>query len=434
MEKFILKGNIKVRKEEFGCIVLIGDRKSVRFFNQLGYEIMKTLKTSLRIEEVIASINDHFDISSVSPQAVETFINELFKLSIVETADSDKFSDAIFYFEEVDTFPADFYYSPIGVEIEYTNKCARQCDYCSYYSNPFVDITTEMHLDNWKVALDDIVNSGVYYVRFTGGDPFMRPDILEAVQYADDLGLMVSIGSDLTVTKESDFEFLSRLKNFVYLQTTLDGATAETCERFRGKGNFQKVLKGMELMQKYKVSFIVGTVLTRHNVNEIEAIGKLVSQYDTMGYCFSPLYLAGRGIGLEDSMPSNEDLHHAHLQFKKLIEDGIVKSADSAWNEITKDLDPKAFGKLLDNQSYLTRTGERLVRIDPKGHVYVSVKLKRVLVENDEEWNGGNIKDYKLLEVWHDSDDFKKWRNLNIHQNSFGNTIDMREFTKADLL
>lgn len=433
MEKFKLKDNIKVRKEEFGCIVLIGDRKSVRFFNQLGFEILKIFKDSVDIEELIKRINSNFDISSVSSDAIELFVSELFELSIIEKAESTEHSSAILYFENIKNFPEGFYYAPIGVEIEYTNKCARQCEYCSYYSNPFVDINTEMHIDQWKMALDDIVNSGVYYVRFTGGDPFMRPDILEAVQYADDLGLMVSIGSDLTVTKEKDFEFISKLKNFVYLQTTLDGATVETCERFRGKGNFQKVIKGMELMQKHQVPFIVGTVLTRHNVNEIEAIGKLVSRYDPMGYCFSPLYLAGRGLGLEDSVPNNEDLHWANLQFRKLIEEGIIKSADSAWNEITKDLDPESFRKLLDNQSHLTRTGERLVRIDPKGNVYVSVKLKRILVENNEEWNVGNIKDHQLTDLWHNSDNFKKWRNLNVSQNSFGKTIDMRDFINTEL-
>jgi MoaA/NifB/PqqE/SkfB family radical SAM enzyme len=239
---------------------------------------------------------------------------------------------------------------------------------------------------------------------------------------------MVSIGSDLTVTKESDIEELSRLKNFVFLQTTLDGSTPETCEKFRGKGNFHKVIKGMELMQKHKVPFIVGTVLTKYNVNEIEKVGHLVSRYGAKGYCFSPLYIAGRGISLVDALPTNEDLLNANTQFRKLVEENVIRPADSAWNEITKDIDEEEFKKMLDNQSFLTRTGERLVRIDPKGHVYVSVKLKRLLVENDKEWNAGNIKNEKLLRIWQGSEDLNKWRNLKQVSNhpTFGQAIDVR--------
>lgn len=428
MTKIILEDDIKIRKEGFGCIVLIGKRKSVRFFNEFGYEIMNALRRPLSKDGLLYEIKSKFDISKVEEKDVHSFVDELIRLSICQQTEADRPSQAVFYFDNVLEFHQEFFYAPLGVEIEFTNKCGRQCDYCSYYSNPFVDVLTEMQINDWKSAIDDIVTSGVFYVRFTGGDPFMRKDILEALSYADELGLMVSVGSDLTVTTEADFEALSKLKNFVYLQTTLDGATEDSCERFRGKGNFKKVLKGMELMDKYGVPFIVGTVLTRHNVNEIDAIGKLVSQYNAMGYCFSPLYLAGRGIGLEDSMPSNEDLYNANSQFRKLIQDGVIKSADSAWNEITKDLEEEKFKSLLDNQSYLTRTGERLVRIDPKGHIYVSVKLKRVLVENNQEWNGGNIKENKLLKIWQESDDFNKWRNFKVLENSFGSTVDTREY------
>ncbi len=430
--KFILNDAIKVRKESFGCIVLIKEKRAVQFFNEFGYRIFLTLKKSSTVEEIYDGIAVHYNISEVPQREVWAFVQKMVAAGICRESSNDELSKADYYFTEMDKLTDDYFYAPLGVEIEYTNKCARQCDYCSYYSNPFVDINTEMKLEQWKAALDDIVASGVYFVRFTGGDPFMRSDILEAVQYADDLGLIVSMGSDLTVTKESDFEALAKLKNFVHLQTTLDGATMESCERFRGKGNFQKVLKGMELMKKHQVPFIVGTVLTKYNVNEIEQIGRLVSTYDAQGYCFSPLYIAGRGIGIADSLPSNEDLYHANMQLKKLVDEGIVQPADSAWSEITKDLEEKEFRQMLDNQSYLTRSGERLVRIDPKGHVYVSVKLKRVLVENDEEWHGGNIKNEKLLKIWHSSEDLQKWRNLpKTDSPVFGKAIDTREYVKA---
>jgi MoaA/NifB/PqqE/SkfB family radical SAM enzyme len=429
MQKFILNSELKIRKEQFGCIVLINQRRAVRFFNKFGYEIIKSLVTPKTIEEVFNEVNNNFDISKSSLAEIEDFINYLSKRDICRIEISEDVSEAIFYFDEIqeDMFSKDYFYTPLGVEIESTNKCGRQCTYCSYFSSPFVDINLELKASDWKRILDDIVQSGVFYVRFTGGDPFTRKnDLHQMVKYADDLGLMVSIGSDLTVTEEADFEQLSKLKNFVYLQTTLDGVTAESCEKYRGKGNFSKVMKGLELMQKHNVPFIVGTVLTKYNVNEIYKIGELISPFAPLGYSFAPLYIAGRGIGLTDDLPSNDDLYRANLQLRDLVNNKIIKPADSAWNEITNDIKEEEFETMLDDQSFLTRTGERLMRITPQGFCYVSVKLKRVDVENENEWNAGSILEKSLIEIWQRSDKMNSWRSNETQENFFGKTTDIR--------
>lgn len=429
MQKFILNSDLKIRKEQFGCIVMINKRRSVRFFNKFGYEILKSIVNSKTINEIYDDINSNFDISKSSNKEIEDFINYLLKRDICVETNKNSISKAIFYFDEVheEMFSSDFFYTPLGVEIESTNKCGRQCTYCSYFSSPFVDVNLELKVSDWKVILDDIVKSGVFYVRFTGGDPFTRKkDLHEMVNYADSLGLMVSIGSDLTVTEEVDFEIISKLKNFVYLQTTLDGSNQESCERYRGKGNFSKVIRGMELMKKHNVPFIVGTVLTKHNVNEIYKIGELISQFKPLGYSFAPLYIAGRGINMEEDLPSNDDLYRANLQLRDLVNRKIVKPADSAWNEITNDVDEAQFEKMLDDQSFLTRTGERLMRITPQGLCYVSVKLKRVDVFNENEWNAGSILEKSLIEIWQKSDKMNDWRGNDIQNNFFGKTTDIR--------
>ena len=129
---------------------------------------------------------------------------------------------------------------------------------------------------------------------------------------------------------------------------------------------------------------------------------------------------------MEDDIPTNEQLHIANSQFRELVEGGVIRPADSAWEEIAQELPEEEFKSMLDDQSHLTRTGERLIRIDPKGHVYVSVKLKRLLVEQEEEWNAGNIMDGKLLDIWQGSDNLNSWRGFRQEENTFGKTIDTR--------
>ncbi|MCW3161790.1 radical SAM protein [Chryseobacterium oryctis] len=431
MEKFILTPQLKVRKESFGCIVLINKRKSVRFFNKLGYQIILALKTPRSIYEIYEKISEDFDISNVQHEEIENFVNLLKRVDICNEYQGETLRESpIFYFENVpdEDFSDEYFYSPLGVEIESTNKCARECSYCSYFSNPRVDISLELTVEEWLPIIKNISDSGVFYVRFTGGDPFTRRnDLLEMVTYADSLGLMVSIGSDLTLTTENDIIYLSQLKNFVFLQTTLDGSTKDICEQYRGKGNFLKVIKGMELLHKHKVPFIVGTVLTKHNKHDIYNIGKLISQYEPLGYSFAPLYIAGRALNLESDMPNNEELYEANLQLKQLVDDKVIKPADSAWQEIVNDVNEDTFRNLINDQPLLTRTGERLMRITPQGQCYVSVKLKRVDVENDHEWNSGSIIGKDLIKVWQKSDKMNEWRKLTTCDNYFGKTVNIKE-------
>ncbi|RMZ58125.1 radical SAM protein [Chryseobacterium nematophagum] len=431
MEKLILHSQLKIRKESFGCIVLINKRRSVRFFNKLGYQIILALKSPKNIVEIYEKISEDFDISKVTLEEIESFVNLLKRVDIcVDFKNQDSVDEPIFYFEDIpdEAFSDEYFYSPLGVEIESTNKCARECSYCSYFSNPRVDISQELTVEQWLPIIKNISDSGVYYVRFTGGDPFTRrKDLLEMVAYADSLGLMVSIGSDLTLTTEEDIIYLSQLKNFVFLQTTLDGSTKEICEQYRGKGNFLKVMKGMELLQKHNVPFIVGTVLTKYNKDDIYNIGKLISPYEPLGYSFAPLYIAGRALNLEKDMPNNEELYQANLLLKQLVDDKIIKPADSAWQEIVNDVDEEVFRGLINDQPLLTRTGERLMRITPQGLCYVSVKLKRVDVENNHEWDAGNIIGRDLIHVWQESDNMNKWRSLTTADNYFGKTVNIKE-------
>lgn len=431
MKEYVLVPNLKIRKEEFGCIVLIKSRKSVRFFNRFGYEIMNLIKKPKSIEEIYFKIAESFDISKVSIEEIQDFLNHLLDINICMISEKEtSVSEAIFYFNELpyDQFSEEYFFSPLGVEIESTNKCARECSYCSYYSNPRVDVSKELTCEDWFPIIKNISDSGVFYLRFTGGDPFTRrDDLLKMIKYADSLGLMVSIGSDLTLTTEDDIKFLSTLTNFVFLQTTLDGSTEAICERYRGKGNFHKVMKGIALLNRHKVPFIVGTVLTKHNKHDIFNIGSLISEYHPIGYSFAPLYIAGRALNLENDMPSNEDLFDANLQLKRLVDEKIVKPADTAWSEIVKDIDPESFKNLLNDQSNLTRTGERLMRITPQGDCYVSVKLKRVDIEQNREWNAGSIISKELIPIWQSSEKMTSWRNLTSSDGAFGKTVNIKE-------
>ncbi len=77
-----------------------------------------------------------------------------------------------------------FGYSPFLVQMVVTRRCNLACGYC----NEFDKVSNPLPLDTLKRQLDKIHELGALAVEFTGGEPLLNPDLVEAVRYATELG------------------------------------------------------------------------------------------------------------------------------------------------------------------------------------------------------------------------------------------------------
>src|SRR5262249_49203329 len=75
---------------------------------------------------------------------------------------------------------------PLIAWIEITRACNLPCKHC--YINAGKARRHELSTDEVKRLLDDLKAHGVFCVVFLGGEPFIRPDFLELVRYAHELG------------------------------------------------------------------------------------------------------------------------------------------------------------------------------------------------------------------------------------------------------
>ena len=422
MDNYKLSDYVKIRKENWGCVLLESKSKLIKYYNHAATTILYSLSKSKSIEELAADVNYSSEFSNFD---LSEFLELLVSENILIKNSQTNVSRAKKYFFEQRTLDDDLYFSPLGVEIEYTLKCSRNCSYCAYSSNPFINIQGELDNNVWKKVLHDLLNAGVFYIRFTGGDPYARNGFNEILQYADSLGFIISVGTDLTLLNDNHLNVLKSLHNLLMVQTTLDGSTAKKNDKHRGKGNYDKVIKGVRILSENNIPCIVGTVLRKDNVDDIYSIGLLLSSIGANGYCFAPLYAAGRGHNVEELVPSNMDLYKANLQFKKLIEEGVIAPADPSWISITADLNEDEFKHLLDDQPFLTRQGDRLIRIDSRGNCYVSIKLRDRL-KNDEVL-AGNVVVKDIIDIWQNSKVLKNLRNQQSKDTKFGITTDVRE-------
>jgi MoaA/NifB/PqqE/SkfB family radical SAM enzyme len=420
---YFLHHDISYRRERFGCAVLSRARGATRFYNDAASAILEACIHPRTVGELYSRLT--WDKSTNSEELAE-FLDKLADDEVLEkiaVGSIPEKSEVRTFFTDVTEFPSTHLYAPLAVEAEITLKCFRSCSYCAYGSFPGFDISNDLSSDEWASTLAHLRDSGVFYIRFTGGDPFARKDFPEILSAADALGLLITVGSDLTVLTEDHADHLASLQHLLVLQTTLDGSTPDTADTLRGNGNFARVERGAKLLHDRKVPFVVGTVLHRDNKDDIPSIARLVASWGAAGYMVAPLYPAGRGNALNDLVLSNEELAEANRSYRRLVSDGVIPSADPSWNMVTADMDEEELDSLWADQPYLVREPDRLMRIDPRGRCYTSIKLKDVV--HDDVF-AGNIREQPLLQIWHDAPQLVRLRGQNSHTSGFGPTFDIR--------
>ena len=183
--------------------------------------------------------------------------------------------------------------APYQVVWDVTYACNLRCKHCyATAGKPWAD---ELTTEEAKQAIDVFDRAGVTIIAFSGGEPLLRPDILDLAKYAHEKGIYVALATNGTlITKEKAREM--KKAGIEFVQISLDGATAKTHDEFRGmKGAFNKTVQGIKNCVDEKFFVEVSTVATRYNYREIPDIIELSEELGAnwfMAFNFVP---TGRG-------------------------------------------------------------------------------------------------------------------------------------------
>jgi radical SAM protein with 4Fe4S-binding SPASM domain len=160
--------------------------------------------------------------------------------------------------------------APYQIVWDVTYACNLHCKHCyATAGKPWKD---ELTTEQAKHAIDIFDRAGVTILAFSGGEPLVRPDILELTRYAADKGIYVAVATNGTlITKEKAKEMKKAGVEFV--QISLDGANAESHDAFRGiNGAFDKTVQGIKNCVDEKFFVEVSTTTTKYNYKEIPRI------------------------------------------------------------------------------------------------------------------------------------------------------------------
>ncbi len=169
--------------------------------------------------------------------------------------------------------------APLYVAWQITNECNLACLHCIEESGPGKAFKDELSEEMVFDVLRQLMDQGVPYLSFSGGEPMVHPLFFQMVEYVCERGAELKV--------ETNGHFLSaencrRMKDLGVkaVQVSLDGATRESFNKMRVRGEFNTLIDGMRELSRAGLDIEVNYSPTRFNVHEI---GRAVDLAHSLG-------------------------------------------------------------------------------------------------------------------------------------------------------
>jgi len=279
--------------------------------------------------------------------------------------------------------------APICLTWELTYACNLSCVHC--LSSSGRRDPAELSTAECKRVIDELEAMQVFYVNIGGGEPTVRPDFWELVDYATAHHVGVKFSTNgVKITPEIARRLAA--SDYVDVQISLDGATAEVNDAVRGPGSYATAIRAMEHLagagfQGFKISVVV----TRQNVGQLDQFKAIADQYGAQ-LRITRLRPSGRGADVWD------ELHPTADQQRELYEWLLARGE----NVLTGDsfFHLAGYGEGLPGLN-MCGAGRVVCLIDPVGDVYACPFAIH------DEFLAGNVRDDGgFAAVWQTSDLF----------------------------
>jgi Fe-coproporphyrin III synthase len=175
-----------------------------------------------------------------------------------------------------------------------TRTCNLKCVHC-YTASEARKYPDEIDTVKAMEVLDDLADFKVPAVLFSGGEPLVRPDLLDLAKYARSLGLHVVLSTNGTLIDRETAQKLKDLE-FAYVGISLDSAIPKIHDEFRGvEGAYERTMRGFRHCVAVGQKVGLRLTLTRHTAENLDQMFDLIEREGINRACFYHLCPAGRG-------------------------------------------------------------------------------------------------------------------------------------------
>jgi heme b synthase len=190
---------------------------------------------------------------------------------------------------------------------ETTKACNLSCRHCRAVPQRRLgptELTTSAAFD----LIDGIAAVAKPVFVLSGGEPLFRPDLFDIAAYGVETGFRMALATNGTLVTDRVAAKIAD-SGISRVAISLDGASAETHDRFRGQpGAHALAVRGLRNLREEGVSVQINSTIAKHNVTELPAL--LDAALEIGADALHLFMLVPVGCGLElaetDMLPADE--------------------------------------------------------------------------------------------------------------------------------
>jgi len=283
--------------------------------------------------------------------------------------------------------------APICLTWELTYACNLACVHC--LSSSGRRDPRELSTSECQGLIDEFERMQIFYVNVGGGEPTVRRDFWELVDYASAHHVGVKFSTNGSRITDAVATRLAA-SDYVDVQVSIDGATAQINDTVRGVGSFATATRAMErLATAGFAGFKVSVVVTRENAGQLDDFKALADRYGAQ-LRLTRLRPSGRGADVWHELHPTADQQRQVYDWL-LAHGEEVLTGDSFFHL-------SAYGESLPGLN-LCGAGRVVCLIDPVGDVYACPFAIH------DEFLAGNVRMHGgFTGVWRESELFAELR------------------------
>ncbi len=212
-----------------------------------------------------------------------------------------------------------------------TSRCNLRCRHC-YFAPTFDDTpgnrTGEISYEQICRAIDDMLPFGLRMCKLSGGEPFLRDDLMDICYYVDSRGVRVNIETNGTLVKRHHADTLAQLRSHTHVSVSIDGAKAETHESLRGiEGCFRQAMEGLEHLVRAGLNVQVIAAAYQGNKSELPRLLDMCAAKGARSFRLCFINAIGRAKNLP--LISHKECLDLEKQFAEHAESRGIKYCSS---------------------------------------------------------------------------------------------------------
>jgi radical SAM protein with 4Fe4S-binding SPASM domain len=280
-----------------------------------------------------------------------------------------------------------------------TRKCNLSCQHC-YIEGVGPARDQDFDLDTIKGLIDRAIPHGLKKVKVSGGEPFVRRDVMDVLKCLDERGLEIVLETNGTLFAPDTVEQLAALRKFTVF-ISLDHADEAAHDKFRGlDGSYRKTVRVLREMGQTAIQSVVTTTAMRYNYDSVVPIADMVLDWGIKRHrTLLNIHPLGNARGHLDNAITMEEA--------EVLIGGLLQSSAFASGRAYMTLPPALMPLAMLRDLHTCGWGTSVVGILSNGDVSMCSASYE-----DPDMIGGNAFNEDFVDLWANGTFFKNLREI----------------------